>query len=105
VSDDVVIVRRELERQQDDARVTIRRGIVLIGLVPLVLAVAIFSAFSLGGMAALMALLCGGAYMLIGTIAGLATLTGGLVDHRRVTRELCDYDRARQLPVARVVRG
>ena len=98
------IMRAELVRQQQEARGTINRGIVMIALVPLVILGAIGVAIGIGSVtAAVLALLGAGTYALIGSIGGLAMLASGAVEHRRVGKMLRDIDEPRQLPAARVV--
>jgi hypothetical protein len=98
------IVRAELLRQKDDARSTIYRGLALIGLVPLVIAAAIIAAFALmSSVYALLVLLVGAAYTLIGGVAGIATMIAGGFEYRRIGKQLHDYDHVRQLPEARLV--
>lgn len=102
--DQDLIVRAELVRQQEDARVTINRGIVLVAMVPLVILGAIFAAISVGSAtAAVVAVLGAGAYAFVGAIGGIAMMTSGAVEHRRIARQLREIDEPRQLPAARLV--
>ena len=90
-------------RAQNDARVTIHRGVVLIALIPAITIASVVAAFVIGPIGALMAILFAVAYALVGGIGGIASIAAGLTDHRRATRELRAIDAPRQLPVARVV--
>ena len=91
-------------RQQLDARSTISRGIVLLALVPLVILVAIGLAVGIGSVtAAVLALLGAATYALVGSIGGLAMMTSGAVESRRITKMLRDIDDPRRLPAARVI--
>jgi uncharacterized membrane protein HdeD (DUF308 family) len=97
------VVRAELVRTQLEARTTIHRGVALIAAVPLVLIAGILAALALGGFSAFMSILLAGTYMLIGGIAGIASIAAGLAEHRRSARQLRELDAARQLPAARIV--
>ena len=83
---------------------TINRGVALIGLVPVVLVGAVVAALGLGAFGAFISLLMAAAYTLVGGIAGLASIAGGIADYRRSGRELRALDATHQLPEARVVR-
>ncbi len=97
-------LRAELVRAQQDARSTIHRGVLLIALVPLVLLGAVCIGIGLGSTAAtVLAILGAATYTLIGSIGGLAALTAGAFEHRRITKELRAIDAPRQLPAARVI--
>ncbi len=96
-------MRSELQRQQEDARTRINRGIVMIAVVPLVIVVAVLIAIQLGGLGLLVSLLSAVAYTLIGTVGGVAMIAAGAVEHRRIGKQLHDYDHVRQLPEARLV--
>lgn len=99
-----LVVRAELERQQQDARGTINRGVILLALVPLVILGALGVAVGIGSVtAAVLALLGAATYALIGSIGGLAMIASGAVDHRRISKLLRDIDEPRQLPAARIV--
>jgi hypothetical protein len=97
------VVRAELARLQEEARVSIRRGVVLIAVVPLVLIASVIAALMLGGFGAFLSILLAATYMLIGSIAGMASIAGGVAEHRRSARKLRELDAMRQLPEARVV--
>jgi hypothetical protein len=95
--------RAELVRTRDEARTEIHRGVALIAAVPLVLIAAVVGAFALGGFGAFMAILLAATYLLVGSIAGIGMIVGGVVDHRRYTRQLRELEAVHQLPEARVV--
>jgi hypothetical protein len=102
--DDETRVRGELVRQQQDARATIHRGVVMLAMVPLTILGAIVLALTVHSVTAtVLAFLGTAAYALIGSIGGLAMMTSGAVDHRRIGKQLRDLDAPRQLPTARVV--
>lgn len=96
-------VQAELEVQLEGARRKINRGIVVIALVPLVIAMALVCALALGDVGILVSIVFGLGYTLIGTVAGVAMIAGGAVEHRRISKELRDVDPAHLLPAARVV--
>jgi hypothetical protein len=100
---ELTVVREELERQREDARAKINRGIVMIAVVPLVILIAVIAAIQLGGLGLLVSLLSAVAYTLIGTVGGVAMIASGAVEHRRAGKQLDDYVNVRQLPEARVV--
>ena len=97
------LVRAELVRTQQEARTTIHRGVALIAAVPLVVIAGVIAALALGGFPAFMSILLAGTYMLIGGIAGVASIAAGFAEHRRTTRQLRDLDATRQLPEARLI--
>ncbi len=97
-------VRAELVRTQREARLAIHRGVALIAVVALVLIGAVIAAFALGGFGGFLAILLAATYLLVGSIAGVAGIVGGLSDHRRCARQLREIDAVYQLPEARVVR-
>lgn len=97
------LVRTELVRLQEEARVSIRRGVVLIAVVPVVLIASAIAATVVGGFGAFLSLLAAATYMLIGSIAGMASIAGGVAEHRRSARKLRELDARRQLPPARLV--
>ena len=76
------VIRAELVRTQDEARRSVYRGVALIGIVPIVLIASVLFAFVLGGFGALLSILIAAAYMLIGGIAGTASIIGGVADHQ-----------------------
>ena len=97
-------LRAELVSAQQDARGSIHRGVIMLALVPLVLLGAVGIAIGLGSTTAtVLAILGAATYTLIGSIGGLAMLTSGAFEHRRLTKELRAIDAPRQLPAARVV--
>ena len=98
------VVRAELVRSQDEARMSISRGVAMIGIVPLVVIGAVIAGFALGGFGAFLAFLVAAAYTLVGSIAGIASIVGGIADHRRCARELRSLDDIRKLPEARLLR-
>ena len=97
------VIRAELVRTQDDARKSIYRGAALIGVIPVVLVASVVAAFAIGGFGAFLAILLAATYMLIGSIAGVASIIGGFSEHRRSTRKLRELDEGRQLPTARLL--
>jgi hypothetical protein len=99
----VEVVRAELARQKDEARTKINRGIVLIAVVPLVILVAVFGAIVFGEIGLLIALVSAVAYTLVGTLGGFVMIAAGAAEHRRIGKQLEDYENVRQLPAARVV--
>jgi len=102
--DQDLIVRAELARQQEAARVTINRGIVVLAMVPLVLLAAAFAAIAINSATAvLLAILGAGAYVFVGAIGGIALITSGAIEHRRIAKQLRAIDEPRQLPAARLV--
>jgi hypothetical protein len=94
--------RTRLVRARDDARGTIRRGITLVGLIPVVCVVAALTALVFGPVG-VFALMVAAAYAFVGGIGGLATIAAGVTGHRKATRELRAFDAPRQLPMARLV--
>jgi hypothetical protein len=98
------VIRAELERTRGEARLSIYRGIAMIAVVPLVVIGAAIAAFALGGFGAFLAFLIAASYTLIGSVAGLASILGGIADHRRCARELRGLDEMRRLPEARLLR-
>jgi hypothetical protein len=100
---EVAAMRAELLRQQEDARKKVYRGIVMIALVPLVIILSLLVALQFGGLALLVALLSGAAYTLIGSVGGIVMIGSGAVEHRRVGKQLHDYEHVRRLPEARIV--
>jgi len=103
VDDPDRVTRNRLVRAQDDARVTIHRGVMLIALIPIILIAAVLAAFAIGPLAAVMAFIVAAAYGLVGGVGGLAAIAAGMTDHRKATRELRAFDAPRQLPQARLV--
>jgi hypothetical protein len=104
VTDREQLVRQELGKQQESARVTLNRGIVLLALVPLVIILAVVGALLIETLGAVMLAVCGGAlYCLVAGIGGIAMITSGAVELRRVNRELEALDEPYRLPAARVV--
>lgn len=102
--DDETRVRSELVRQQQDARATINRGVMMLAMVPLTILGAIVLALTVHSVTATVIAFLGAAtYALIGSIGGLALMTSGAVDHRRMGKQLRELDAPRQLPAARVV--
>lgn len=97
-------LRAELVRNRQDARATIHRGVTLIGLVPVVLVGAVVAALGLGAFGAFASLLIAAAYTLVGGIAGLASIAGGIADYRRSGRDLEALDATHQLPAARLLK-
>lgn len=97
------VLRAELVRGQEQARVTISRGVALIAVAPLVLFAAIVAGLALGGAGALMAGIIAATYLLVGSIAGMASIAAGLSEHRRCARELRVLDARYQLPRARLL--
>lgn len=103
MSVDLARVQAELEVQLEGARRKINRGIVVVALVPLVIAMALVCALALGDVGILVSVVFGLGYTLIGTVAGAAMIAGGAVEHRRISKELREVDPAHLLPAARVV--
>jgi hypothetical protein len=102
--DHETLVKAELVRQQQDARGTINRGIVMLAMIPLVILGAIGAAFAIGSTTGtVLALLGAVAYALLGGIGGIAMLASGAVEHRLITKQLREIDQPRQLPAARVI--
>jgi hypothetical protein len=98
------LVRVELVRRHETARGSIRRGVVLIALVPLALVCGVLGALiSPPGVAPVLALLGALAYTVIASIVGIAKLARGTIDYRRAGQQLRELDAQRQLPEARVV--
>jgi hypothetical protein len=98
------LVRAELVRQHAAACRTLRRGVVLIALVPVALVSGLLGALIFPpGAGPVLALLGALAYTAVGSIAGFAKLAGGTVEYRRAGKQLREHDRVRQLPQARVV--
>jgi phosphate/sulfate permease len=97
------LVRAELVRMREEARYVIHRGVALIAVVPLVLIAAVIAAFALGGFGAFMSILLAATYLLVGSIAGIGMIVGGVTDHRRCTRQLRELEAVHQLPEARVI--
>lgn len=97
------LVRAELVRMREEARSSIHRGVALIAVAPLVLFAGVLAAFALGGFAAFMAILLAATYLLIGSIAGISMIVGGVADHRRFARQLRELEAVYQLPQARVI--
>lgn len=97
-------MRAELARTRGEARVSIYRGVAMIAVVPLVVIGAAIAAFALGGFGAFLAFLVAASYTLVGSIAGIASILGGIADHRRCSRELRGLDELRRLPEARLLR-
>ena len=98
------LVRTELRREQAEARRNIHRGVWLIAFVPTIAFAATLSAFLIGPFAAFLALLAAAMYAVGGGIAGVASITSGLVEHRRCARALRSLDPQTLLPRARVIR-
>lgn len=81
-----------------------RRGVVALGLVPIIAFVATGVAVAAyGSYVMAIAVLAGGLYTMFGSLYGLAMLTAGGVEHQRAAKMLRDHDARRQLPAARVV--
>ena len=99
----VATVRAELVRARDDARRRVRRGAMLLALVPCILAVGVAAAIVLGGHVAFGALAIAGVYAIGGGFAGLSAVTDGFSEQRKLTRQLRDIDEVRGLPEARLV--
>ena len=97
------VVRAALVRTQQEARLSIHRGVALIAVIPLVLITALIVAFAVGGLGAFLSVLLAATYMLVGGIGGVAAIVGGLADHRRAARELRGLDELHKLPEARIV--
>jgi hypothetical protein len=100
---EIAQVQAELEVQLEATRRRINRGIVVVALVPLVLAMALVTALALGDIGILVGAVFGIGYTLIGTIAGIAMIAGGAVEHRHISKQLREVDPANLLPAARVV--
>lgn len=98
------IRRGKLVRARKDARRTIDRGVVLLALVPVVIAIVLVVVLAFGVGSSFSLLLLAGAYTLIGTIGGIAMVASGGAESRRLGRELRAIDERRQLPAARVVK-
>jgi len=96
------LVRIELQREQAGARRNIHRGVWLIAFVPAVAFGATLSAFVIGPFPAFLALLCAAMYAVGGGIAGVAAITSGVVEHRRISRVLRSLGPT--LPRARLLR-
>lgn len=102
--DDETRVRSELVRQQREARAVINRGMVMLAIVPLSFLGAIVLALTVQSVTAtVLAFLGAATYALVGCIGGLAMMTSGAVDHRRLGKQLRELDAPHQLPPARVV--
>ncbi len=100
---EIAQVQAELATQLEATRRRINRGIVVVALVPLVLAMALVIALALGDIGILVGVVFGVGYTLIGTVAGIAMIAGGAVEHRRISKQLREVDPANLLPAARVV--
>jgi hypothetical protein len=96
--------RGKLVRAQKDARQTIDRGVLLLALVPVVLAIMLVVVLAFGVGSSFSLLLLAGAYTLIGGIGGISMIASGSTESRRLGRELRAIDERRQLPAARVVK-
>lgn len=100
---EIAQVQAELEVQLEATRRRINRGIVVIAMVPLVLAMSLVTALALGNVGLLVGLVFGVGYLLVGTIAGIAMIAGGAVEHRHISKQLREVDPAHLLPAARVI--
>jgi hypothetical protein len=102
--DDDALVRAELEQHRLEARRTVRRGLVLAGMVPLTTLVALGIAMAAGPSAVMVvALVCGSLYAIFGALFGFGMVTSGTLESRRISKLIAFHDARRQLPVARVV--
>ncbi|HSD90638.1 MAG TPA: hypothetical protein VLB44_24105 [Kofleriaceae bacterium] len=98
------IKRGKLVRAQKDARQTLDRGVLLLGLVPVVASVVLVFVLAFGASSMFFLLILAGAYTLVGGVGGIALIASGGTLSRRLGRELRAIDERRQLPAARVVK-
>lgn len=96
-------LRQSLEQRHASGTRLIKRGVVLLGLIPVVILVAIALSMKLTGVLEAIVLLTGLLYPFVGGGTGIGLMAIGASRRAMATRELKGLEARRQLPQARVI--